>query len=144
MLVELPDNLAAYEQDAHIYAARQLAAAYAKQDAKQGNPTGAAYWSARLVSGGIGGNMWAHIPQTQPEPGETLTVVYLYATTGNIPKTGMMVTDGRGMMVDYVPGSRIDLRRKYPHILDRATYTEVPTTRAYLAKLEKWTNSEKA
>jgi hypothetical protein len=63
MLVELPDNLAAYEEDAHIYAARQLAQAYARHDREGGNPTGAAYWSARLVSGGIGGNMYAHIPQ---------------------------------------------------------------------------------
>ena len=68
MLVELPDNLAAYEQEAHIYAARQLAQAYARHDREGGNLTGAAYWSARLVSGGIGGNMWAHIP----DPSATL------------------------------------------------------------------------
>jgi len=68
MLIELPDNLAAYEEGAHIYAARQLAQTYARHDREGGNPTGAAYWSAKMTTGGIGDNMYAHIP----DPSATL------------------------------------------------------------------------
>jgi len=62
ILVEIPDNYAAYDCEAHAFAARTLAAKFAAEDAKRGDHAGAAYWSAKLRGWGIGGNAYAHTP----------------------------------------------------------------------------------
>ena len=135
MLVEVPNDMMVGSEQAHIYAAGQLAAKFAKEDAKRGDLSGVAYWSSPRKVGGIGGNMYAHLPV---EVEEVRVLVYLYAITGNIPSTGFMILDAKGRLLDFVPGARLDLRRKYRDILNGATYQELPTTRRHIKYLIDW------